>query len=348
MVNKSFKIGKITINDLQPALIVPEIGINHGGKIEVAIKMVDSAKRAGAKIIKHQTHIPNDEMSNEAKKVKPGNSKKNIFSIIKSCSLNLEEEYLLMQYVLKKNLSFISTPFSKLAVDRLVKFGVQAFKIGSGEFNNFPLLEYASKFKKPMILSTGMNDLNSIKTVYNFLKKKKINFAFLHTTSLYPTPDHLVRLNCLNILRKNFPNINIGYSDHTKCITAATSAISMGAKIIEKHFTDIKSRKGPDIICSMDEKELQKLILFSEKNYQQFQGNKNSIKEEKVTKNFAFVSVVSDKLIKKGKKLSKSNLWVRRPGNGDFQIKDLKKLYGKKVNQDIPPNIQIKKKHINF
>ena len=122
----------------------------------------------------------------------------------------------------------------------------------------------------------------------------------------------------------------------------------MGAKIIEKHFTDIKSRKGPDIICSMDEKELQKLILFSEKNYQQFQGNKNSIKEEKVTKNFAFVSVVSDKLIKKGKKLSKSNLWVRRPGNGDFQIKDLKKLYGKKVNQDIPPNIQIKKKHINF
>jgi len=162
---KNFKIKNRLISDNHKPLIVPEIGINHGGSIEVAVKIVDAAKRAGAEIIKHQTHLPEDEMSSEAKKIKPGNSQKNIFSIIKSCALNLEDEYKLFKYVNKKKMIFLSTPFSKLAVDRLVKFGVSAFKIGSGEMNNYPLLNYISKQKKPMIISTGMNDIKSVKNI---------------------------------------------------------------------------------------------------------------------------------------------------------------------------------------
>ena len=112
--------------------------------------MVDAAKKAGAEIVKHQTHIPDEEMSLEAKKIKPGNSNKNIYSIIEKCSLNEEHEYKLFKYVQKNKLIFLSSPFSKKAVDRLNKFGVSSFKIGSGEFNNFHLLDYISKFKKTL------------------------------------------------------------------------------------------------------------------------------------------------------------------------------------------------------
>ncbi|MDP7195138.1 MAG: N-acetylneuraminate synthase family protein, partial [SAR202 cluster bacterium] len=205
MVNPFIEIEGIKIGENYPPLIIPEIGINHGGKLETAIKMVDSAKKAGAKIIKHQTHIPDDEMSEEAKKVKPGNSSSDIYSIINKCSLSEENEFKLYAYVKSKKMIFLSTPFSKKAVDRLIKFKVNAFKIGSGEFNNLPLLKYVCKFKKPLILSTGMHDIKSVKLINSYLSRLGVKYAFLHTTSLYPTPDHLVRLNAITELKKNFP-----------------------------------------------------------------------------------------------------------------------------------------------
>ena len=209
------KIGTRVISKFHKPLIIPELGINHNGSLETAFKIVDAAHRAGAEIIKHQTHIPYDEMSEEAKKIKPGNSNKNIFDIINRCSLSEEQEYKLYKYVNKKKMIFLSTPFSKLAVDRLVKFGVKAFKIGSGEMNNYPLVEYICKFKKPMILSTGMHSIQNVKKVVKFLKNKQSKFAIMHTTNLYPTPDHLVRLDSIKELMSNFPKQVIGLSDHT-------------------------------------------------------------------------------------------------------------------------------------
>jgi N-acetylneuraminate synthase len=346
MVEKNFVISNLIVGKNYPSLIIPEIGINHSGNIEKAFNLVDSAKRAGAKIIKHQTHIFDDEMSIEAKKVIPGNSKKNIYEIIKNCSLNEEEEYKLFLYVKKKKMVFLSTPFSYKAVDRLIKFKVPAFKIGSGEFHNTQFIEYVAKFKKPMILSTGMNNMDHIKKVYNMLKKIKTNFCFMHTTSVYPTPDKLVRLDCINLMKKNFPDIIIGYSDHSVSSIACESALSMRALIIEKHFTDTKSRKGPDIVCSIDEKGLRNLINRSITIFSQFRGKKNLLNEEIVTKNFAFTSVVSNGFIKKGEKLSKKNLVLKRPGNGHFNLNNLKFLQGKVAKKDIPENTQIKKNHI--
>ena len=214
-------------------LIIAEIGINHGGNLDIAKQMVDSAKRAGVEVIKHQTHIVEDEMSPKAKKVIPGNSNKSIYEIMDECSLNYDEEYELMRYVEKKGIIFISTPFSRAAVDRLVEFDVPAFKIGSGECNNFPLIEYMCQFKKPIILSTGMNDISSISKAVNILKKNKIDFALLHTTNLYPTPFSLVRLGGMQELMNNFDGIPIGLSDHTVNNLSSYAAIALGACIIE-------------------------------------------------------------------------------------------------------------------
>jgi len=345
MKNK-FKIGNILIDDERPPVVIAEIGINHNGSIDAAIAIADSAINSGAQIIKHQTHIVEDEMSEEAKDVVPGNANISIYEIIKKCALSEKNEKKLMNYIVQKKRIFLSTPFSRAAADRLNKFGVPAFKIGSGECNNYPLIKYICKFKKPIILSTGMNSIQSIKPSVNIIKKAKIPLALLHCTNIYPTPARLVRLDCINQLKKSFPNQIIGISDHTKNNYSSLGAVALGARIIEKHFTDNKKKKGPDISCSMDPKELRELIDGSKVIFEARGGKKIPLPEEKKTIAFAFASVVSTRKIKIGEKLSKSNIFVRRPGGGDYKIKDLKYLYGKTAIKEIKNNIQIKKKFI--
>ena len=143
-------------------------------------------------------------MSNEAKKIIPGNAQVSIYEIIKKNSLNFYDEKKLMNYITQKRKIFISTPFSRKAVDRLVEFKVPAFKIGSGECNNYPLIKYICKFKKPIILSTGMNSIETIKPAVEIIRKYKNPFALLHCTNIYPTPPKLVRLNAIEVLKKNF------------------------------------------------------------------------------------------------------------------------------------------------
>ena len=145
-----------------PPLVIAEIGINHEGSLKVAKEMVDAAKQAGVEVIKHQTHIVEDEMSSEAKAVIPGNADVSIYEIMERCSLNEVDELALKNYVESKGMIFISTPFSRAAANRLETFGVKAYKIGSGECNNYPLLEHIAKFGKPVILSTGMNTIESV------------------------------------------------------------------------------------------------------------------------------------------------------------------------------------------
>ena len=169
--NLLMQIGKRKIGPEYRPIIIVELGINHNGSLKKAKQFVDQAKKYGAEIIKHQTHIPEDEMSIEAKKIIPSHTKENIFDIIKKTSLSEADEFKLMKYVKSKKMLFISTPFSRLAVDRLVKFKVPAFKIGSGECNNYPLIEYIASHKKPIILSTGMNTINSIKPSVKIFEK---------------------------------------------------------------------------------------------------------------------------------------------------------------------------------
>ena len=257
----SIKIDKKIIGEDYPPVVIAEIGINHNGSLEQAFNIADKAIESGAEIIKHQTHIPNDEMSYHAKKIIPPHTKNSIFDIIEKCSLNEEEEFKLFDYIKSKNRIVISTPFSRAAVDRLVKYDIPAFKIGSGECNNYPLIEYISKFKKPIILSTGMNSINTIEPSVDILRKNKIQYALLHCCNIYPTPYQDVRLDCITLLKEKFTDAVIGLSDHTINNTAALAAVSFGAVAIEKHFILDKEQKGPDSFFSIDPSELKYLKL---------------------------------------------------------------------------------------
>ena len=287
-------------------------------------------------------------MSEEAKKIIPVHTNENIFKIISDCSISEKDEFKLKKYVESKNMIFMSTPFSREAADRLNKMNVPAFKIGSGECNNYPLIEHICKFNKPIILSTGMNNISQIKRAVKIIEKNNIPYALMHTTNLYPTPYKLIRLNALKELKKKFPKAIIGLSDHTGDNYTSYAAVAMGASIIEKHFIDTKKRKGPDISASIDYYQLKELIDGCNKIFISLPGKKEPVKEELSTMKFAFASVVSIKDIKKGEKLSTKNIWVKRPGNGNFLAKDFRKLIGKKANRNIKKNIQIKKKDIKF
>lgn len=284
--------------------------------METAKLMVDAAHRAGAKLIKHQTHVVADEMSHAAKRVIPGNSDDSIYDIMERCALNEEDEYELKRYTEEKGMAFISTPFSRAAADRLESFGVLGYKIGSGELNNYPLLKHVASFGKPMIVSTGMNGIPAIRKAVEIMEECRVPYALLHTTNLYPTPSGLVRLGAMQKMMEAFPGIPIGLSDHTLTNTACIAAMALGASVIERHFTDVKSRKGPDVICSMDELECRELIKASREVKCMFGGEKEASSEEKVTIDFAFATVVAIKPIKKGEKFTKGNIWVKRPGTG--------------------------------
>ena len=331
---------KILINDRligsdYKPLVIAEIGINHNGDLNLAKHLVDEACSQGVEIIKHQTHVIDDEMTGESKKVIPGNSDISIYDIMSKCALSEDDEIELKNYVESKGAIFISTPFSRAAADRLEKMGVSAYKIGSGECNNYPLIEHVASFGKPMIVSTGMNTIESVKKTVRILEDNNIQYALLHTTNLYPTPFHLVRLGAMVELKDNFPNAVIGLSDHTTNNNACLAATALGASILERHFIDRKDREGPDILNSMDTKELGELIRGSEEVFKMRGGTKSELIEEQVTMDFAFATVVSIKDISKGEKLSKDNIWVKRPGTGDIKAEHYKTLLGKVSIKDI-------------
>ena len=326
--------------DYEP-LVIAEIGINHEGSLVVAKEMVDAAFAVGVELVKHQTHIVEDEMSSAAKNTIPGNADVSIYEIMRRCSLNEEEELALKNYVESKGMIFISTPFSRAAADRLHKWDVPAYKIGSGECNNYPLLEHIASFGKPMILSTGMNTIESITKAVAIFEKYNVPYALLHTTNLYPTPNHLVRLGAMVEIQQSFPNAVVGLSDHTLSNHACLGAVALGASILERHFTDKMSRPGPDIICSMDVNACKELIDGSKIIAMQRGGQKGPAEEEQVTIDFAFATICSIKPIKKGEIFSRENIWVKRPGKGGILAEEYNKVLGKVAAKDIEWDIQV-------
>jgi sialic acid synthase SpsE len=330
-----------------PPLVIAEIGINHEGSLAVAKEMVDAAHRAGVEVVKHQTHIVADEMSGAAKKVIPGNADVSIYEIMERCSLNEADELALKNYVERKGMLFISTPFSRAAANRLEKFNVTAYKIGSGECNNYPLLEHIASFGKPVILSTGMNTIESVAKAVAIFDKYKVPVALLHTTNLYPTPIHLVRFGAMTQLHDSFPDKVFGLSDHTLNNNACLGAVALGASILERHFTDTMYRSGPDIVCSMDEQTTKDLILSSNEIWQMRGGIKTPAQEEQVTIDFAFATVCTIKLIKKGEPFTMDNIWVKRPGTGEIFAERFNELLGKIAVRDIDNDEQLKLEDID-
>jgi N-acetylneuraminate synthase len=340
-MNPYLEIAGRKIGPDYPPLVIAEIGINHEGSLAVAKEMVDAAARAGVEVVKHQTHIVADEMSGAAKKVIPGNADVSIYEIMERCALDESEELELKNYVESKGMIFISTPFSRAAAERLKKFDIPAYKIGSGECNNYPLLEHIASFGKPVILSTGMNTIESVRKAVEIFDKYKVPVALLHTTNLYPTPIHLVRYGAMTELHEAFADKVFGLSDHTLNNNACLGAVALGASILERHFTDHMNRTGPDIVCSMDEKACAELIQSSNEIWQMRGGTKQPAKEEQVTIDFAFATVCSINAIAKGEKLSKENIWVKRPGTGKILAENFNAILGKTAIRDIENDEQL-------
>lgn len=334
-------IGNIRIGEGQRPLVIPEIGINHNGSLAVAKEMVDAAARAGARLIKHQTHVVDDEMAPCARQVKPGNADVSIYEVMSRAALNADEEKELKEYVESKGLVFLSTPFSRAAANGLEKMGVLAYKIGSGELNNYPLIEHIACFGKPMIVSTGMNDIASIQRALDILERKNVPYALMHTTNLYPTPPRLVRLGAMQEMMRAFPNVPIGLSDHTLNNNACIAAMAMGAKLVERHFTDRMDRNGPDIVCSMDEAGLKELLQAAGEVPQMLGGTKEAAPEEQVTINFAFATVVTIRPVKKGEAFTRENIWVKRPGTGEIPAANYEDVLGRIATKDIPADTQL-------
>jgi N-acetylneuraminate synthase len=341
-----FQIGARKIGNAHVPVVIAEIGINHEGSLAVAKQMVDAAIGAGAEIIKHQTHIVEDEMSDHAKSTIPGNADVSIYEIMERCALNEDDERRLMDYVQDKGAIFISTPFSRAAADRLARFDVGAYKIGSGECNNYPLIKHVAAFGKPMIISTGMNTIESVRPSVEIMRKAGVPFCLLHCTNVYPTPPELVRLGAMTRLQDEFPDAVVGLSDHTINNYACLGAVALGASVLERHFTDRMDRPGPDIICSMDPKALSDLIEGATFIFKERGGDKGPVDAEAPTIAFAFASVVAIKDIAAGEALSDKNIWVKRPGGGDFGAGDFDALLGRKALRAITSGAQVSRQDI--
>jgi len=289
--------------------------------------------------VKFQCHVIDDEMIPNA--VVPGNATESIWDIMSRCALKEDEERCLKEYVESKGMIYLSTPFSRAAANRLEEMGVSAYKVGSGECNNYPLIRHIASFGKPMILSTGMNDVDSIQPAADILRQRGVPCALMHCTSMYPTPYDKVRLGALGDLAARFPDAVLGLSDHSIGHYTCLAAVALGARVLEKHFTSDRSWAGPDIPISIDPRELRHLVEGSRAVFAALGGHKSVLPEEQPTIAFAYASVVAIRDIAEGEMLSPENMWVKRPGTGSIRAAAFEALLGQVAARPIRKDAQL-------
>lgn len=336
------KIGNREISANHAPLVIAEIGINHGGDLEVAKNMVRLAAAAGCECVKHQTHIVEDEMTDEAKSIFPPNADVSIWDVMAQCALSLDDEAELKRYTEELGMIWISTPFSRAAADFLEELDVPAYKIGSGEADNLPLIRHIAKKGKPVIMSTGMQSIDTIRASVQILEDAGIEYALLECTNLYPSPPGIVSLQGVTDLKNAFPNAVVGFSDHSIGPEMALASVALGASILERHYTDTRYRKGPDISCSMDPAELRFLIDRSREIHTALMNPKQRTGPEEDVYRFARASVVADKDLSAGSILTEADIWARRPGSGEIAGYDFDKVVGKKLKVSVQRNQQLK------
>lgn len=305
---------------LKKCFIIAEAGVNHNGDINIAKKLVDAAFEAGVDAIKFQSFKAESLVTKDAPKAKyqkeaTGNG--NQYEMLKKLELSYQEHIILKKYCEEKGVTFISTPFDFESVDLLEKLNIPFYKISSGDLTNIPFLKYIARLNKPMIVSTGMANLGEIEIATQAIKQTGNNkISLLHCTSNYPTDYVDVNLNAMITLKNAF-KIPIGYSDHTIGIEVPIAAVSMGAKIIEKHFTLDKQMDGPDHKASLNPQELKQMVISIRNIEKAFgDGIKKCTNSEENTKKVARKSIVASVNIRKGEVISYENITFKRPGNG--------------------------------
>ncbi len=346
-----FKLGsKIIRENVQPYFIA-EIGVNYENNLKRAKKIIKLAKDGGADAVKFQSYKAEKIACKESPyywdlKEVPVKSQYELFK--KFDKFGFKEFKILKKYCDKIKIDFLSTPFDLDAVDYLDKL-VPFFKIASADINNYPLIEKVCSKNKPIVLSTGASDINEIKKTVKFINKKNknIKLIILHCVLSYPTKNNDAHLEWIKYLKDNFPNNVIGYSDHTlpdSSMMILTSAFLNGARVIEKHFSDVKGKKGNDHFHSLDYRDL-KIFRKNIDILSQINGSKKkriTLQCEKKSKLNARRSIVTKVSIKKGSIFNKNNLIMKRPGTG-ISPEKIYKIIGRKAVKDLNEDVILKK-----
>lgn len=303
--------------------IIAEAGVNHNGSLELAKQLIDVASEAGADAVKFQTFKADNLVSKTAQKAdyqkQTTDTSESQYDMIKKLELNEVAHHELITYCENKNILFLSTPFDHESINLLNTLGMEIFKIPSGEITNLPYLRHIGSLSKKVILSSGMSNLGEIEDALDILISagtEKKNIAVLHATTEYPCPIEEVNLRAMQTIAGAF-KIDVGYSDHTNGIEVPIAAVSLGAKVIEKHFTLDRNMEGPDHKASLEPDELIAMVKAI-RNIEKALGNGIKQPSSSEVKNMAIArkSIVASRPIRKGEILSIDNLTTKRPGNG--------------------------------
>lgn len=305
--------------------IIAEAGVNHNGNFELACKLVDAAKQAGADCIKFQTFKSENLVSHSAKKAEyqkktTGDSSQQ--EMLKKLELSFDEFLQVKSYCEKVGICFLSTPFDFDSIDFLNSIDMPFWKIPSGEVTNLPYLLVLAKTGKPVVMSTGMCTLQEIRDAVKVLKENGTkDIKLLHCNTEYPTPFEDVNLKAMQTLRDEL-HLEVGYSDHTKGIEVPIAAVALGATVIEKHFTLDRNMEGPDHKASLEPNELSAMVCAI-RNIEKAIGTGEKSPSPSEKKNIAIArkSIVAKAEIKAGEVFTEDNITVKRPGNGISPMK---------------------------
>jgi len=340
------KIGNKTIGEDHPIFIIAEAGVNHNGSLELAKKLIDAAVEARADAIKFQTFSTEKLIIKEAPKAeyqkKTTGTEESQYQMLKKLELNEEQHKALMDYANQRGIIFLSTPYDKQSVELLERLNVPSYKIASCDITNIPLIKEIAKKNKPIILSTGMANLEEIEEAINVIKKYHNKLILLHCTTEYPTKLEDVNLRAMTTLKEKF-DLLTGYSDHTVGILVPLAAVSLGACLIEKHITLDKNLLGPDHNASISPIELNKLI-YSIRKIEKALGSseKKATEIEQINKLTMRRSLYANRDIKDGEVITKDMIGIKRPEIG-LKPKYLPFIIGKKINKNLLKGQPIKK-----
>jgi len=324
------------IKENSPTFIIAEACDNHLGNIETAKKMIIESKIAGVDAIKFQHHLPDEEMLPNIPM--SDNFQEPLYEFLKKYALSLDQHKKLMDFCDSMKIIYLCTPFSYKAAEELYSIGYRnPFKIGSGEMTDYPSLRKIALLGNSMILSTGMCTKDEIQETYRVMKTTDVPFAFMNCTSEYPPVYKDIPLNFISYMKENYKDIIIGHSDHTPDLYTCFAAVTLGAKIIEKHIILDKNQQGPDKSVSIDMKDLTNLVDGIRKIEEALYAKKEIKEKEKCIRQWAFRSVVSIKNIKKGEIITQDMIWSKRPGTG-IPSKLMNEVIGKMAKENILAN----------
>ncbi|OGS37153.1 MAG: CMP-N-acetylneuraminic acid synthetase [Elusimicrobia bacterium RIFOXYD12_FULL_66_9] len=331
----NIRLGKTEITPDSRSYIIAEACENHLGNMAIARETVLQAKLAGADAIKFQHHLPDEEMLKGAPMSDNFDKDEPLYDFLKRCSLKLDQHAELKALCEKVGIQYMCTPFSYAAAVDLLKIDIDAFKIGSGEMTDIPSLQKIASLGKPMLLSTGMCTFDEIDETYRALKATDIPFALFNCVSEYPPKYEDVNLRVLEEMRRRWPDVLIGHSDHTPDIYTCFAAVPLGARFLEKHVTLDKRSPGPDQSVSIDMRDLRELVDGVRKIEAALGAVKKVHDKERPIRTWAHRSVVSVKDIAAGAVIAEGMVWTKRPGTG-IPSKDLPKVLGRKAKRALP------------